>query len=158
MPEEAAEHRGPITKGEKGWPINPFGVAALLIFVLIIAFLIIKPLASPKAGVNDQQINAGGKIISPQAGEIVKTDTVVIELSPDEPEKVEKVQFWIKTYADNKWREIGNVSNAPYKLNWQIPQDFQNKAVAITTHIITKDGKDIKDPGGWREGIILLSQ
>lgn len=157
--EEPHERRGPIEKGEKGWPINPFGVVALLVFISIIGFLIIKPLMSPKSGgINDQQSNPGGQIISPSAGQIIKGDRLSIELSPDEPSKVSKIQFWVKTYADNKWQMIGEVSTSPFKLDWQIPPDFQNKAIAITTHIITTDGSDIKDPGGWREGIVLLSE
>lgn len=157
--EEAHEKRGPIEKGEKGWPINPFGVGALLIFTVIIGYLIIKPLTSPKSGsINEQQTNPGGSVTSPQAGAIINGDKLAIDFSPDEPQNVAKVQFWVKTYADNKWQMIGEVSSAPYKLDWQIPPDFQNKAVAITTHVIETDGKDIKDPGGWREGIIILSQ
>ncbi len=157
--EEAHERRGPIEKGEKGWPINPFGVIALLVFIVIIGFLIVKPLTAPKTvGINEQQTNPGGAITTPAAGAIIKGDKLTVELSPDDAAKVSKVQFWVKTYADNKWQMIGEVSSAPYKLDWQIPSDFQNKAIAITAHILTTDGKDIKDPGGWREGIILLSQ
>ena len=35
---EAAEKRGPIEKTEKGWPINPVGLVALIFFGLIIIF------------------------------------------------------------------------------------------------------------------------
>lgn len=155
-----AEKRGPVEKGEKGWPVNPIGAALLLVFALIILFLIVKPLLSQKAssGQDQQSVSQGGKITSPQAGDIVKTDSLPIEISVDEPQKAEKVQFWVKTYADGKWNMIGEATSAPYKLNWQIPADYKNKAIAITTHIITRDAKDIKDPGGWREGIIILGQ
>lgn len=155
-----AEKRGPVEKGEKGWPVNPIGAVLLLVFGLIILFLIVKPLLSQKAssGQDQQSVSQGGKITSPQAGDIIKTDSLPIEISVDEPQKAEKVQFWVKTYADGKWNMIGEVTSAPFKLNWQIPADYKNKAIAITTHIITRDAKDIKDPGGWREGIILLSQ
>ena len=104
-----------------------------------------------------QQNSAGGRIINPQAGEIAKGNVLSLELSVDEPQKVQKVQFWAKTYADGKWQVIGEVTSAPYNLDWQIPASFQNKAIAVTSHIYQKDGKLIKDPGGWREGIILLS-
>ena len=53
---------------------------------------------------------------------------------------------------------IGEVNNSPYKIDWQVPSQFQNKAIAVTTHITQKDGSTIKDPGGWREGIIILSE
>ena len=68
------------------------------------------------------------------------------------------MQFWAKTYADGQWQVIGEVENSPYNLNWQIPESFQNKAIAITSHIITRDDQIIKDPGGWGEGIIILSE
>ncbi len=154
------EKRGPVEKGEKGWPVNPIGAVLLLVFGLIILFLIVKPLLSRKAssGQDQQSVSQGGKITSPQAGDIIRTDTLPIEISVDEPQKTDKVQFWVKTYADGKWNMIGEVTQAPYKLNWQIPAEYKNKAIAITTHIITSDAKDIKDPGGWREGIIILSQ
>ena len=159
MAAEVAEKRGPIEKGEKGWPINPLGVVALIIFALIVIFLIGKPLLSrSKPALNDQVISTGGRIITPQAGEIVKADKLSIELSVDEPQKVQKVEFWAKTYADGKWQMIGEASSAPYKLDLQIPPEFQNKAIAVTTHIDQNDGNIIKDPGGWREGIIILSQ
>ncbi|MDO8260659.1 MAG: Ig-like domain-containing protein, partial [Candidatus Magasanikbacteria bacterium] len=150
----------PVEKGEKGWPINPIGAVLLLVFGLVIIFLIVKPLLSQKtsSGQDQQSVSQGGKITSPQAGDIIRTDTLPIEISVDEPQKADKVQFWVKTYADGKWNMIGEVTQAPYKLNWQIPAEYKNKAIAITTHIITKDAKDIKDPGGWREGIIILSQ
>lgn len=156
--EEATEKRGPIEKGKKGWPINPFGVTALILFALVIIFLIGKPLLSQKsASIQEQSNNPGGEIISPNPGDIVRSDKLSMEISPDEPQKVQKVEFWVKTYADNKWQMVGEVSNSPFKLEWTIPPEFKNKAIAVTTHIFTKDGKQIKDPGGWREGIILLS-
>ena len=120
--------------------------------------MIVRPLLSQKTETIIQQNSAGGKITNPQAGQIVKGDTLSIELSADEPQKVQKVQFWAKTYADGKWQIIGEISSTPFKLEWQIPDQFKNKAIAITSHIYTKDGNVIKDPGGWREGIIILSQ
>lgn len=156
--DEVIEKRGPIEKTQKGWPINPLGVAALIAFGLIIIFLIAKPIASQKpVNIAEQQISAGGKIITPTAGEIIKNSKLTLELSVDEPQKVDKVEFWAKTYADGKWHLIGEISSAPYKLEWQIPAEFQNKAIALTTHIVQKDGHTIKDPGGWREGIIILN-
>ena len=158
---EDGEKRGPVEKTTKGWPINPFGVVALTIFALVIVFLIVKPLYLQKNGngngENLQQNNTGGRIISPQAGEIIRSNELKIELSVDNPADVAKVQFWAETYADGKWQMIGEVTQTPFSLNWQIPAEFQNKAIAITSHIYQKDGKIIKDPGGWREGIIILS-
>lgn len=154
------EKRGPIEKGPKGWPINPFGVVALIIFGLIIALLIIRPLFGRKTQIIDQNQNAnaqGGSLISPQAGEIIRSTNVTVQISIDEPQKVQKVQFWAKTYADGKWQMIGEVTSAPFSLNWQIPEEFKNKSIALTSHIYQKDGNVIKDPGGWREGIIILS-
>ena len=152
---ETVEKRGPIEKTKNGWPINPLGVVVLLIFVLVIAFLIIKPLLS-KSQLKSQSA-VTGQIISPVSGQILKTQNFTIELSVSDPTKVAKVQFWAKTYVDNKWGIIGEVQSAPYKLDWQVPQNYQNKAVAITTHIYLKDGSVIGDPGGWREGIIILN-
>lgn len=154
------EKRGPVEKGEKGWPVNPIGAVLLVVFGFVIIFLIVKPLVSQKAssGIDQQSVSQGGKITTPLAGDLVKTDMLPIEVSVDEPQKTDKVQFWVKTYADGKWNMIGEVTSAPYKLDWKIPSEYKNKAIAITTHIITKDSKDIKDPGGWREGIIILSQ
>lgn len=154
------EKRGPIEKGEKGWPVNPFGVAALVIFALVIVFLIARPLFVQKAqGDQNQQTNSpGGRIISPNAGDIARSPALSIELSVDTPSDVQKVQFWVKSYADGKWQMIGEDSDSQFKLDWQIPIQYQNKAVAITTHIYQKDGKIVKDPGGWREGIILLTE
>lgn len=156
---EETEKRGPVEKGEKGWPVNPIGVVALVIFGIIIIFFIAKPLFQQKVESNfPQQTNsAGGSITSPQAGQIIKSDTLPLEISIDEPQKVDKVQYWAKTYADGNWQMIGEVTKAPYALNWKIPSSFKNKAVAITAHIYQKDGNVIKDPGGWREGIIILS-
>lgn len=158
----AGERRGPVEKTEKGWPINPVGVVALLIFALVIVFLIVRPLlnkSNPQViNVTEQQTNKGGQINSPKAGEIVRSNSLVLKLSIDEPTKAQKVQYWAKTYSDGKWQMIGEVSQQPFDLNWQIPADFQNKAVAITSHIYQTDGNVIKDPGGWREGIIILSQ
>lgn len=154
------EKRGPVEKGIKGWPVNPFGVAALVVFAIIVAFFIIRPLLSQKSQNTNPLLPAnssGGNIVSPDAGAIVKSQNLKIELSVDEPQNVDKVQFWAKTYADGKWQMIGEITKAPYQLDWQIPREFQNRAIAITSHIYTKDAKVIKDPGGWREGIILLN-
>lgn len=161
MAKEESEKRGPIEKGDKGWPINPFGVAAGLVFVVIIIFLIVRPFLSQKTTIiqQDQQQNAtGGRILSPQAGEIIKSVNVPIELSVDNPGDVQKVEFWAKIYAQNKWEKIGEVAAAPYKFEWTPPANFQNKAIALTSHIYKKNGEIIKDPGGWQEGIILLSE
>jgi len=155
-----SEKRGPIEKGKKGWPINPLGVVALVIFTLIVVLLIVKPLLSRPTTViqQNQQENAqGGSLVTPQSGDIVRGQDLLIELSVNEPQKVDKVQFWVKTYADGKWQMTGEVKSAPYKLDWEIPQSYQNKAIAVTSHIYQKDGQLIKDPGGWREGIIILS-
>ena len=156
---EIPEKRGPIEKGLKGWPINPLGVVALAIFGLVVVFLIAKPLLSRKTTivVSQQEHSGGGQVMRPVAGEVVRSDKMVVELSVDEPAKVQKVQFWAKTYADGKWQMIGEVQSAPFKLDWSIPKEFKNKAVAITSHIYTKDGNIVKDPGGWREGVIILS-
>lgn len=155
------EKRGPVEKTEKGWPINPVGAVALVAFTLVIIFLIVRPLlnrASPQViNVTQQETSKGGQIRSPKAGEIIKSNTVDISLSIDDPSKVQKVEYWAKTYADGKWQMIGESNTAPFSLNWQIPTSFQNKAVAITSHIYQNDGTVIKDPGGWREGIIILS-
>lgn len=156
-----SEKRGPIEKGAKGWPINPVGAAALTLFALIIIFLIARPLLTQKTqiiNVTEQQTNRGGQITSPKAGEVIRSAALNIKLSTDEPSRVQKVQYWAKTYADGKWQMIGEVAQAPYDLTWQIPASFQNKSIAITSHIYQKDGNVIKDPGGWREGIIILSQ
>jgi hypothetical protein len=157
--QEEKEKRGPIEKSDKGWPVNPFGVIALLVFAAIVIFLIIRPLITQKTTIiQPEQVNSpGGKIQAPQAGEIIRTNSLSIELSIDNPQNVDKVQFWVKTYADGKWQMIGEVSKEPYTLNWQVPQNFENKAIAITSHILQKDGAIIKDPGGWKEGIIILS-
>ncbi len=156
---ESLEKRGPIEKTNKGWPINPFGLAALVVFAGVVTILVIKPVLSRNSQTDNQfqTFAKGGKITTPDAGQIIKGDSLTVELSTDDPQKVDKVQFWAKTYVDNKWQVIGEVSQAPYKLNWQIPPDFKNKAIALTTHIVEKDGNTIKDPGGWKEGIIILS-
>lgn len=156
-----SEKRGPIEKGEKGWPINPWGVGALVIFGLIVVFLIARPIVNRPTTIiqqNQHENATGGTIVSPKAGDIIRSDSLQIELSVDELQNVEKVQFWAKTYADGKWQMIGETTSAPYKLDWQIPESYRSKAVAVTSHIYQKDGKVIKDPGGWREGIIILSQ
>ena len=157
---EEKEKRGPIEKGEKGWPINPLGVFALVIFLLIVVLLIARPLFVQKTtSVATEQGNApGGRILAPAAGEIVRGNSLKLNLSVDNVDDTQKVQFWAKTYADGKWQMIGEVKTAPFMLDWQIPTEFENKAIAITTHIYQKDGNIIKDPGGWREGIIILSQ
>lgn len=155
------EKRGPVEKTAKGWPINPVGAVALILFALVIIFLIARPLLSQKTqviNVTEQQTNKGGQITSPKAGEIIKSNTINLKLSIDEPSKAQKVQYWAKTYADGKWQMIGEVTQAPYDFSWQIPESFQNKSVAITSHIYQADGNIIKDPGGWREGIIILNQ
>lgn len=154
------EKRGPVEKTEKGWPVNPVGAVALLVFAFVIIFLIVRPLLSQKTQVIDvsqNQIAVGGQITSPTSGEIIKSGSINIKLSIDDPSKVQKVQYWAKTYADGKWQMITEVTQAPYDFAWQIPANFQNKAVAITSHIYQTDGNVIKDPGGWREGIIILS-
>lgn len=153
------EKRGPIEKGEKGWPINPFGAVTLAIFGIVVVLFIVKPLITQRGvSLQDQSANSkGGSIKSPTAGEIVRSNDLKIELAVDDPDKVEKVQFWAKIYATSKWQVIGEVSSNPYVLNWSIPAEYQDKAIALTTHIYTEDGNIIKDPGGWREGIILLS-
>lgn len=156
---EIPEKRGPIVKGPKGWPINPLGVVALIIFALVAVFLIARPLLSrSKPAIDEQTISTGGRILIPQAGDIIRSNELLVELSVDEPQKVAKVQFWAKTYSDGQWQMIGEVTSAPYKLDWLVSANFQNKAIAITSHIYEKDGQVIKDPGGWREGIIILSQ
>ena len=156
---EEKEKRGPIEKGEKGWPINPLGVFALAIFLLIVVLLIVRPLFEKKAtSVNPEQGNAlGGRIISPTPGQIVRGGSLQLKLDVDNVDEVDKVQFWAKVYADGKWQMIGEVNTAPYILDWQIPAEFENKAIAVTTHIYQKGGDIVKDPGGWREGIIILS-
>jgi len=153
------EKRGPIEKGNKGWPINPFGVVALIIFGVIVILFIAKPMLSQKTVViqPEQENASGGKITFPQAGDIIKSENLTIDLQVDNPQDVDKVQFWAKTYADGKWQMVGEVKSAPFKLDWGIPESFRNKAIAVTTHIYKKDGQVIKDPGGWREGIIILS-
>jgi len=156
-----SEKRGPIEKTEKGWPVNPIGVVALIVFGLVIIFLIVKPLTQKQTTVlqqNQQDFSSGGSIISPLAGEIVRNNTLPIKLSVDDESNVAKVQFWAKAYADGSWKVIGEKSSAPYTYDWQIPTEYQNKSIAITTHIINKDDTVIKDPGGWREGIIILSK
>ncbi len=158
--ETSPEKRGPIEKGEKGWPINPFGVVILLVFAVIAILFIIRPLLSRTSNIqiSSQSTNStGGRIISPNSGEIVKSNKLGIELSVDELQKVQKVQFWVHTYSDGKWQMIGEAQESPYKLDWQIPAEIQNRAIAITAHIYQKDGNVIKDPGGWKEGIIILS-
>lgn len=157
MAEETHEKRGPIEKGEKGWPINPIGLVAILILLAIIGFLVLKPLLSGQKS-QISTYNPGGNITTPKNGDIIKGATLPIVLVPDNLGNVDKVQFFVKTYADGKWQMIGEDNSAPYSLEWAIPVDTQNKAVAVTTHIFTKDGKEITDPGGWREGIILFSQ
>ncbi len=155
-----AEKRGPIEKGEKGWPINPIGVVALLIFAVIIVFFIARPIFQQKVenNISQQTASKGGSITSPQAGQIVKSVNLSLQISIDEPQKVQKVQYWAKTYADGNWQMIGETNSAPYNLDWQIPDNFKDKAIALTAHIYQQDGNIIKDPGGWREGIIIISQ
>ena len=153
--EEIPEKRGPIEKGKLGWPINPFGVVALLVFAAVTVFFIIRPLASQKP---KEREFAGAEITTPRAGEIIKGNFLVIELSAKESDQVAKVQFWAKSYVDNKWKMLGEDEVAPYQIEWTIPESFRNKAIVVTTHVYQKDGQVINDPGGWREGIIILSQ
>ncbi|MBI2326879.1 Ig-like domain-containing protein [Candidatus Curtissbacteria bacterium] len=151
---EISEKRGPIEKGEAGWPINPFGIVALIIFFLIIVFLIVRPLVNqnlPKENIVD------GQIISPQSGEIVRSNNLKIKLAATDTSKITKVVFWAKTYVDNRWEVIGEDNLVPFEIEWAPPASFKNKAIAITSHLYTKDDSIIKDPGGWREGIIILS-
>ncbi|MBI2598774.1 Ig-like domain-containing protein [Candidatus Curtissbacteria bacterium] len=153
---EIIEKRGPIVKTSKGWPLNRLGVIILLILIVIVVFLVSKPFFSQKAPASPTTVS--GQITTPPAGQIVKANELPIELAVGDSKKVAKVQFWAKTYTEGKWEVIGEVSKAPFKFDWQIPQNYQNKAVAITAHIYLKDGNIVKDPGGWREGIIILSQ
>ncbi len=152
---ETVEKRGPIEKTKNGWPINPLGVIVLVVFLAVVAFLVINPLLGRPQIQSHPSVS--GQITSPMSGQITKSTNLPIEISLSDPTKVAKVQFWAKTYVDNKWEIIGEVQSAPYKLDWQVPQNYQNKAVAITTHIYLKDGSVIGDPGGWREGIIILN-
>lgn len=148
------EKRGPIEKGEKGWPINPLGVVALLIIAAVIIFFILLPLARQKA---PQKPFVNAYLTSPKAGEIVKDKTLTVELAVDQPEKVTKVVFWAKAYVDSDWQQIGEVKSAPFRLDWQIPDSMRNKAIIITSHIYGDSDKILRDPGGWREGIIILN-
>ena len=153
---EVIEKRGPIEKTQKGWPINPLGVVVIIILMVIVAFLIGKPLLSRKSSQAKPAVS--GQIATPQAGQIIHGDKLSIELSLDDSKKVAKVEFWAKNYVDNKWEVIGQADTFPYRIDWQIPPNYQNKAIALTTHIYLKDGNIVSDPGGWREGIIVLSQ
>lgn len=157
---ETFEKRGPVEKSDKGWPLNPIGVVILIIFAFVILFLIVRPLTQRQTIIQQdkQIISEGGSIISPSAGAIIKENELTIDLSVDNESNVSKVQFWAKTYADGKWQMIGEVEKAPYSLKWKIPNVFHNRAIAITTHILMRDDQIIKDPGGWREGIIILSE
>lgn len=158
MPTQS-EKRGPIEKSPRGWPINPFGVAALLIFAAVIVFLIVRPLINRTnlAVPGEKTASFQGRIVTPQAGEIIRQDKLILELEVDQPENVHKIQFWLKTYINGNWQMIGEVKSSPFKLDWPIPPEIRNKAVAVTAHIYKKDGNIIKDPGGWREGIIILA-
>lgn len=149
------EKRGPIEKTSKGWPVNPFGLAALAVFAVLIFFLVGKPLLIKQT--QKQQNFVSAEIESPKAGEIVRAQALPIKLSIDNPSKVAKVEFWAKTYSENKWEIIGQDQDAPFGLEWQIPASYQNKSIAITTHVIGKKGETLNDPGGWREGIIILN-
>jgi len=153
---EVIERRGPVEKTKKGWPINPLGVVVLLIFIAVVAFLVVKPLLSRSLTTAKPPVSA--QIATPQAGQIVKGEKLPIELSVNNSSKVAKVQFWAKTYVENKWEIIGEVSTFPFKIDWVVPSNYQNKAAAVTAHIYLKNGDVIQDPGGWREGIIILSQ
>ncbi|OGD98875.1 hypothetical protein A2W45_01515 [Candidatus Curtissbacteria bacterium RIFCSPHIGHO2_12_41_11] len=86
---EVKEKRGPIEKTEKGWPINPIGVVALVIFGLVIIFLIAKPLTQKQTTIlqqNQQEFSEGGTITTPQAGDIIRDSTLPISLSVDDQE------------------------------------------------------------------------
>lgn len=152
---EVVEKRGPVEKTQKGWPINPLGVVVLVIFIAVVAFLIAKPLLSRSLSGAKPAVTA--QIATPQAGQIVKGEKLPIELSVDNSLKVAKVQLWAKTYVENKWEIIGEVSTFPFKIEWVVPANYQNKAIAVTSHVYLKNGNVIQDPGGWREGIIILS-
>lgn len=151
---EVAEKRGPIEKGPKGWPINPFGVVALAIFSFVVIVFIVRPLVTQKFS-NKQSVS--GQLIAPAAGQIVREQSLPIELTVDNPSKVAKVQFWAKIYSEGKWEMIGEDEEAPFRVEWEMPSSYRNKAVAITSHIYDKEGNKIQDPGGWREGIIILN-
>lgn len=156
MEKQVVEKMGPIEKTQKGWPINPLGVVVFAVVIIVAVFLIAKPLLERKT--TTASVNTADEIISPLSGQIIKDNRLQVELKADDPSKIAKVQFWGKTYVDNSWSVIGEVESAPFKFNWQIPQEFQNKAVAITAHVYLKDGNVVNDPGGWREGIIILNQ
>ncbi len=155
---EPVEKRGPIEKTKNGWPINPIGVVVLVIFIVVVAYLIAKPLLSRSTSQSNPNLpTVSGQLVSPSAGQIVRGSTLPLELSLDNDSKVAKVEFWAKTYTENKWEIIGEVTKKPFRLDWQIPDNFKNKAIAITAHVFLKDGNIVKDPGGWREGIIILN-
>ena len=151
--EDDLEKRGPVEKTAKGWPINPLGVVVLILLVAVAAFFIAKPLISQKL---QQQGKITAQLISPSAGQIVREATLPVELSIADSKNVAKVEFWAKTYTDGNWQVIGEDDTPPYRIEWQIPENFRNKAIAVTTHIIDKKGQTTQDPGGWREGIIVL--
>ena len=88
MAEETHERRGPIEKGEKGWPINPVGLVAILILLGIIGFLILKPLLSGQKS-QTPNYNLGGNISTPKNGDIIKDATLPIVLVPDNPSNVD---------------------------------------------------------------------
>src|SRR5437870_12403442 len=113
------EKRGPIEKTDKGWPINPFGVVALAIFGIVVAVFIVRPLVNQKAPaiVDQSQNSKGGKIATPSAGDMVRSKDLKVELSIDDPSKVDKIQFWAKIYANGQWQPIGEVKTAPYVLD-----------------------------------------
>lgn len=148
------EKRGPIEKTAKGWPINPLGVVVLILLAAVAAFFIVKPIISQKLQKRNQ---ISAQLISPSAGQITREAILPVELSVADSKNVAKVEFWAKTYADGYWQVIGEDDTPPYRIEWQIPASFRNKAVAITTHVIDKKGQTTQDPGGWREGIIILN-
>lgn len=152
---EIIEKRGPIVKGPKGWPVNRLGVVILVFFATILIFLVIMPLSNKKSEPEIYPTTA--RITSPQSGQIIESETLPIELDLKDSSEVAKVQFWVMAYVDNKWEMIGEVQSAPFFLDWEIPDSYRNKAIVITSHLYYKDGTIIKDPGGWREGLILLS-
>ena len=150
------EKRGPIEKTSTGWPINPFGLAAIAVIFILLAILVGKPLLTRSQ--QKQENFVSSQIESPKHGELVNGNVLPIKVAIDNPSKVSKVVFWVKTYADNKWEEVGEDMEAPFALDWQIPSSYQNKSIAITTHVYGKNGEIAKDLGGWREGIIILQQ
>ena len=63
--DESGEKRGPVEKTEKGWPVNPIGVIALIIFALVVILLIVRPLFQQKTTIlqQDQQQNPRQQLV-----------------------------------------------------------------------------------------------